>query len=358
MPTPRERAEAHYRTASQYMRYGDARKYRAHMSRALHYGFGANEDVSKMHADIDAVGIMGERRTKNLAWLVIKTQGCIRRTVVKQDSNNEGKQKAINETFGAMLKYAPTTDDAARDTLWRESDPAYYNLPPYTAEATNSFKKGIPYPPAVPSDSAAFLKDPRRLYGIHEGRLVNEAIGPNLADPNHYFSKDSTGKDSKRAEIAFLASEDATKVLHERIMKHAKEERFIISAVTSCFDKANATYQARDSITNEDEREVAVALFHFWDSARDMVATKWRDVKVVPLMHAKPSNKGYAVFQLLVEFSIELTYDLVAKAAARYEEANSNAETRSKAWKNMLRLMLNAATKLEQIGPFYKLAWN
>jgi hypothetical protein len=79
---------------------------------------------------------------------------------------------------------------------------------------------------------------------------------------------------------------------------------------------------------------------------------------VVPLMHAKPSNKGYAVFQLLVDFSTELTYDLVAKAAARYEEANSNAETRSKAWKNMLRLMLNAATKLEQIGPFYKLEWN
>jgi hypothetical protein len=128
--------------------------------------------------------------------------------------------------------------------------------------------------------------------------------------------------------------------------------------VTSCFDKANATYQARDSITNEDEREVAVALFHFWESARDLVASKWRDVKVVPLMHARPSNKGYAVFQLLVNFSIELTYELVAKAAKRYEEANSDAEARSKAWKNMLRLMLNAATKLEQIGPFYKLEWN
>jgi hypothetical protein len=340
MPTPRERAEAHYRTASQYMRYGDARKYRAHMSRALHYGFGANEDVSKMHADIDAVGIVGERGTKNLAWLLSKTQGCVRRTVVKQDdSNDEGKREAIHEN--GMLGMA------------------YHSLPTYTTEVTNSFKKGIPYPPAVSSDSAAFFKDPRRLYGIHEGRLVNEAIGPNLADPNHYFSKASTGKDSPRpTRMEFTASEYATKVVHERIMKHAKEEPFIIAAVTSCFDKANATYQARDSITNEDEREVAVALFHFWESARDLVASKWRDVKVVPLMHARPSNKGYAVFQLLVNFSIELTYELVAKAAKRYEEANSDAEARSKAWKNMLRLMLNAATKLEQIGPFYKLEWN
>jgi hypothetical protein len=325
--TAHERASAHYRAAKKYMSYGDTPKSKAHMKRALYYGFG-NDDMLMLYKDIDGADITGDSVVEVLTMLLSKTLKCVRHTAVTPDDDDQGKNKAIEDIFKK-----PATE--------------YMDYPP---DVISDYKKGIPV--FRVAQNVAYIKDPRRLYGINQQtrKLINESIGPNLVDPEHVISK---------ATFAFFNSSYETEGLHEDVSRLAKGTEIVEAALRSCYDKSVETSQKGDKgELNQEDREVARLLVCFWESALNVFKETPSHVTVEPLAHATPSFSGFSLFQLLVKFSDEGTRSLVDKTVKLHESANPDKEARSKAWKSMLKLMLEAATKVRGMGPFYALEWN
>jgi hypothetical protein len=212
-----QRTSARVRTTvlpKKYMSYGDAPKTKAHMKRALYYGFG-NDDMLMLYKDIDGADITGDSVVEVLTMLLSKTLKCVRHTAVTPDDDDQGKKKAIEDIFKK-----PATE-----------------YKDYPANVISDYKKGIPV--FRVAQKVAYIKDPRRLYGVNEltGTLINESIGPNLVDPEHVISK---------ATFAFFNSSYETEGLHEEVSWLAKGTEIVEAALRSCYDKSVETSQKGD----------------------------------------------------------------------------------------------------------------
>ena len=212
----------------------------------------------------------------------------------------------------------------------------------------SDYKKGRPVP-VVPKKNV-YIKDPRRLYGIDKDfKLVNEAIGPNLVDVDHAIST---------ATFPFFENTADTYSLHRDVTRLTRTRDFVIAALLSCFDKSVDTMikGEKDPRWSPDDKNVARLLTCFWNSSTHVFFENETYVTVEPLAHARPSYRGFSLFQLLVRFSDEGTRRLVAKTQSIYLNEYSSFPS-SEAWKNMMKLMLHAATKVRDMGPFYALEW-
>jgi hypothetical protein len=328
-------AQRHYRAAKQYMSYGDAAhdpKAKAHMKRALYY-FGTGGKAGDLMTEIDR---LNEKSTLwEIGALVFKTHECIRATVVTEDPINEGKKLAVKNLDS--------------------------NKTIYTQKAIDEFKAGTQV--RIGASSNAYIKAPWRLYGIDKengNALTNGSIGPNLVDPDHEILT---------CEFAFAETVEDTKKMHDRVLIEASKTEFVLKVLEAIRDKA--AISAKSSDLNADDRDVAKLIMHFWSSAADDFKKNRKGAKVEPLAHSEPSNKGFAVFQLLVTFQDDLsdsylwnqTMETITRSrAANYTLRTGGLTTEElakevKAWKSMLKLMLGAAIEMSLKGKYYTLDW-
>jgi hypothetical protein len=336
--TAHERSSAHYHAAKKYMRYGDAQKTKAHIKRALHYGFGTDR-VIKLHQDIDQADLTVIKRNLDevfdvLARLLSETLKCVRLTAVTQDDEDRGKKEAILRIFATADGYKEYPQEVIRD---------YTNT-----NARTPASKAIRV--SIGPQRNVYIKDPRRLYGIDENsKLVNAAIGPNLVDVEHAIST---------AAFTFFQNHADTYDLHAKVIRLTSTRDVVLAALNSCLDKSFETMVKgeKDPRWSPDDKNVARLLGSFWNSAMHVFSENESYVTVEPLAHAKPSYKGFSLFQLLIGFSDEGTRKLVAKTVEIHSRLY-NVPPSSEAWKNMMRLMLSAAAKVRDMGPFYALKW-
>lgn len=318
-----DRAQKHYRAAKQYMSYGDTLKSKAHMKRALYY-FGTADKACDLMAEIDSADTRGG--VEKIIDLLTRTRACIRDTVVTEDPHNERKMLAVKD-------------------LNR-------NKSSYTKQAIEAFKAGAK---VRVGDSSAYIKAPRRLYALGQnGALTNESIGPNFVDPDHAILK---------CEFAFAETIQDTRKMHERVLLEANKPEFVIKVLEANRDAADIS--AKTVGISEDDRKVAELIVHFWSSAVNRFNKKSDSgIKVEPLAHSEPSNKGFAVFQLLVTFPAD-GYDVFLNVTDTMDLSGDPVKDRTveevakelKAWKSMLKLMLGAAIEMAKTGTYYTLDW-
>ena len=328
-----DRAQKHYRAAKHYTSYGDAAhapKAKAHMKRALYY-FGTADKARDLIAEINSADISGDGGVAILIDLVSKTHKCVRGTVVTEDPNNELKMRAVTKLNRAKDNYTKKTIDA--------------------------FKTGTK---VLVGDSSAYIKAPRRLYRVDEtGALTSESIGTNLVDPDHAILK---------CDFAFAETMEDTRKMHDRVLLAASEPEFVIKVLEANRDEAVAAeLSAKKLGLSEDDRKVAELIMHFWSSAVDEFNERKRGflethAKVEPLAHSEPSNKGFAVFQLLVTFPDDYVFHHVLDTMSRSGSESKGRTTEEvakemKAWKSMLKLMLRAAIEMAKTGEYYTLDW-
>jgi hypothetical protein len=269
-----------------------------------------------------------------LARLLSETLKCVRLTAVTQDDEDLGKKDAILRIFGTADKCNEYPQEVIRD---------YTKT---TGKATDSLAIRV----SIGTQGHVYIKDPRRLYGIDEnGKLVNAAIGPNLVDVEHAIST---------ATFPFFQSHAETYDLHAKVTRLTSTRDVVIAALESCGNKSFETMVKgeKDPRWSQDDKNLARLLDSFWISAMHVFSENESYVTVEPLAHAKPSYKGFSLFQLLIGFSDEGTRKLVAKTV-EIHSSRFNVSPSSEAWKNMMRLMLSAATKVRDMGPFYALKW-
>ncbi len=325
-------AQKHYRAAKHYMSYGDAAhdpKAKAHMKRAMYY-FGTGDKAADLMAEIDGADINNKTKLRELYDLVSKTHECIRATVVTEDPLNEGKIRAVTNLNRTKISY--------------------------TQEAIDAFKSGTKV--SLGDSSTAYIKAPRRLYGVdkeNRNALINGSIGPNLVDPDHAILT---------CEFAFAEAVGDTRKMHDRVLMEASNPAFVLNVLEAIRDKAAISAKSGD--LNADDRDVAELLVHFWSSVADNFRTMKEGAKVEPLAHSEPSNKGFAVFQLLVTFPdysdglylfSHMTDTLFRSRAGRSNLTAQDGAKEMKAWKSMLKLMLGAAIEMAQNGKYYTLDW-
>jgi hypothetical protein len=132
----------------------------------------------------------------------------------------------------------------------------------------------------------------------------------------------------------------------------------VLAALDSCVNKSFVTMVngEKDTRWSRDDKNLARLLGSFWISATHVFSENESYVTVEPLAHAKPSYKGFSLFQLLIGFSDEGTRKLVAKTVEIHSR-RFDVLPSSEAWKNMMRLMLSAAANVRDMGPFYALKW-
>ncbi|NDC41694.1 MAG: hypothetical protein EBZ77_09120, partial [Chitinophagia bacterium] len=333
MLNPNERASAHYRAAKQYMSYGDTQKSKAHMKRALYY-FGTGDKASELMAEIENADINDKTKYyQELFALLSKTHECIRATVVTEDSGNEGKIHAVENLDRTKSRY--------------------------TQKVIDAFREGTKV--HIGDSSNAYIKAPQRLYGIDQNKLINGSIGPNLVDPDHAIGL--------TCEFAFAETVEDTRKMHDRVLMEASKPEFVLKVLEASRDKA--AISAKSSDLNADDRDVAKLISHFWSSVADSFQKTMQGAKVEPLAHSEPSNKGFAVFQLLVTFPeyanglflfSHMTDTMVRSRAANYTLRTDGLTAEEvakevKAWKSMLKLMLGAAIEMARKGKYYTLDW-
>ena len=326
-------AQKHYRAAKHYTSYGDAAhapKAKAHMKRALYY-FGTADKASALIDEIDSADISGDGGVAILIDLVSKTHKCVRDTVVTEDPRNESKIRAVTKL------------NRAKDN--------------YTKKAIDAFKTGTK---VRVGDSSAYIKAPRRLYRVDEtGALTSESIGTNLVDPDHAILK---------CDFAFAETMEDTRKMHDRVLLAASEPEFVIKVLEANRDEAVAAeLSAKKLGLSEDDRKVAELIMHFWSSAVDEFNERKRGflethAKVEPLAHSEPSNKGFAVFPLLVTFADDYVVGHVLDTMDRSMGESKDRTTEEvakeiKAWKSKLKLMLGAAIEMAKKGEYYTLDW-
>lgn len=321
MNTARDRAEAHYRAAKKYMSYGDTRKSKAHMKRALHYGNGPTlrERINGIKETPSAY----DANTKSIADLVVETFKFIRDAMVTPDTNDEGKKGIIGAVDG---KNSGKTGDKA------------------TFKPQSSVSTG---------EGTIFFVKPRKLYEVHikSGALTNGSIGPNLMDLDNNL----------KMSCAFAGTVERTMAVHSAVLSMKQDRKTVDEALLV---HLKAVSQAKMDLQNAgvaDDRSTEVGrillvLEWFWTSAE--IAYKGSAVSLEPLAHSNPSGLGFAVFQVLVTFEEQFLRSVVEIAAKLLEQKGLSGDEATKAWMGMLTLMLDGVDGAKGArGDYYTLTW-
>ena len=325
MSTARDRAEAHYRAAKKYMSYGDTRKSKAHMKRALHYGNDAT-----LRERIDAIQKEPSALDATIADLVVETFKFIRDAMVTPDTNDEGKKRIIRAFEGN--NNGKTGDKAKFEQLSSVST----------------------------SEGHIFFVKPRKLYEVHitSGALTNGSIGPNLMDLDNKL----------KMSCAFASTDERTMTVHREVLS-MKQDRDTVKKALDVHLAAVSQAQTdleeakKASVPNDQSTEVGrilLVLEHFWRSAGNVYHfSTVGPVSLEPLAHSKPSGLGFAVFQVLVTFEERFLRGVVehtAQMLALNDGLRGHEATR--AWMGMLALMLDGVTGAKGAGgDYYTLEW-
>ena len=332
MNTARDRAEAHYRAAKKYMSYGDTRKSKAHMKRALHYGFGNDEQSlrgeikSAIDSGLDGDGIMS---------LVVKTFQLIRESMITPDNDDSLKIQTINKLKDSFVQKSSAL--AKMDLL-------------ATVEVTTE-----PGPA-----KKLYVTNPTRFYALNNGELTNASIGPNLTDVN----------DSLGMSTAFCKLPDHTRRVHTAVHQELNR-KWNIEAILSHLSSTALRVQrklekeAPQNEQNVDQHRMAQVLATFWKNAYKTYLLIKQGVKVEPLAHDSPTGLGVAVFQLMVVFEEYMLREVVTSVLGeltRTQEWSNDKRSNTKAWMGVLGLLLDGVrgAKVDRhgnVGNYYTLEW-
>ncbi len=333
--TAHERASAHYRAAKRYMSYGDAPKSKAHMKRALYYGFGNDEEsLRKEITDAMSTGL-----DKNgIVKLVVRTFRVIHESMITPDRSDSGKISAIDKLKDTKLERSGALD---------RMDP----LVPVDVATDHGTTKQL------------HVTKPRSLYTVKDGTLANGSIGLNLTDIH----------DNLRMKTAFCRTVDETRRVHTAVREELNRDltRILASILenlrkTTQELQSDLQKQAPQNETNKDLHRTARVLATFWKNAHVAFVNTNRGMNVEPLAHDNPMGLGVAVFQLMVVFDESMLVDVVNSVLDdldRTEDWSNDDKSNAKAWMGMLGLLLdgvNGAKKDKEgkiVGKYYTLEW-
>jgi hypothetical protein len=321
------------------MSYGDTPKSKAHMKRALYYGFG-NDDLSLLSSLRTEIENTENADADTITELLVRTFRCIYSTMVTSDRKDKGKIQAVQ-----ALK--DTTVDNLSEKLEKVKEiKSHHDVGVVTKDGTKDMH----------------VTHPTRFYAVNGGKLTNGSIGPNLTDSLNRLDMRS----------AFCKTEDDTRDLHTAVLTAVNEYEATKAVLKSIHEKAHAAVNAlRDGYGNPDQLRAAKVLSMFWGVAYhtyDLQESSRSQIRVEPLAHANPSGLGVAVFQLMVVFDEHMLRLIASDVMKVWNHDNKlitwpeDSASNTKAWMGMLILLLDGVEgakkdKEGKVGTYYTLKW-
>ena len=337
--TAHERASAHYRASKKYMSYGDTPKSKAHMKRALYYGFGT-DDLSSLSSLRTEIENTENADANTITELLVRTFHCIYSTMLTSDREDKGKIQAVH-----ALK--DTTVDNLSEKLETVKQIKRHH------EVGVGTKNGI---------KDMHVTHPTRFYAVKDGKLTNGSIGPNLTDSFNRLDMRS----------AFCKTEHDTQYLYTEVLTAVDKYEATKAVLKSIHEKAGAAVDSlRDGHGDADHLRAAKLLHMFWYSAYQnykLQEPSRSQIRVEPLAHDNPSGLGVAVFQLMVVFDEPMLRLIASEVMNVWTHDNklvtwpADSASNTKAWMVMLILLLDGVEgakvdKKGKVGTYYTLKW-